>query len=482
MNNLFDFLKKNKSDGLLIKIIELIAYLFIVHLGYWIAFKLEFFSVFGYDERNINAYSEIWPYITLFSAMVLLFNNTFKMIRKNLVEIIATMTIVVLMINIGTLSIAFFSREFALPRSLILQAVVIHFFLFITVKVIFIKFLRKYRGTKNIVVIGPIEDKENTMIKILSSNSDMDRVKFYIDPNLIEYERFIEKADKIFISDMVDNKIKDDIISTSIILNKSLYIVPKTFEIAIYKSEIVQFSDIPAFKVENLQLSVEKKIIKRAFDIVFSSLALLILSPVILITSFSILAFDGMPIFYTQERATINNKKFNIIKFRSMIKDAEKATGAIWASHDDNRITPIGKILRRFWLDEIPQLFNVLKGDMSLVGPRPERPFFIEEFNKNIPSFEYRLTVKAGVTGLAQILGKYSTTPEYKIKYDLMYIRNVSIYYDILIIVETIKKIIIGTLQRGENKEDEYEAIKEQKGIIETKNENFIEYNYFYEK
>ena len=468
--------KNNKTDGLVLKVLELILYICIIHFGYYIAFKLELFSPLGYDQRNIEAYIKIMPYITISIIFILLFNNVFKMIKKSFIEIIATMSIVSIMINIITLSIAFFSREFALPRSLIVQAVFIHLGLLVTIKYIFVQILRKSRGIKEILIVAPIESKEIIVTKILSSSNNMDRVRYYVDPEKGDYDKLIYKVDKIFISDLLDTKVKDEIITKSITLNKSLYIVPKTFEIAIYNSDIIQFSDIPTFKVENLQLSLEKMVTKRIFDIIFSLMGIIVFSPLILITSLLILVTDGRPVFYTQERVTINNKKFRIIKFRSMVKDAEKTTGAVWASHNDDRVTPIGKLIRRFWLDELPQLFNVLKGDMSLVGPRPERPFFIDEFSKDIPNFNYRLTVKAGVTGLAQILGKYSTTPEYKIKYDLMYIRNASIYYDILIIVETIKKIIVGTLQRGENTEGSYEHLKIRYNLSEIEKNGIITY------
>lgn len=159
-----------------------------------------------------------------------------------------------------------------------------------------------------------------------------------------------------------------------------------------------------------------------------------------------------------------------------MVKDAEKGTGAVLAGEDDPRITPVGKILRRFWLDELPQLFNVIKGDMSLVGPRPERPYFIEQFSKDIPDFKYRLAVKAGVTGYAQVMGKYTTNAEHKIKFDLMYIKNSSFLFDIKIIAETIKKIIVGTLKRGENKEYTFDQILKQFNIKEVVKNDVIEF------
>lgn len=468
----------HKTDGLFLKFLEAIIYVIIINLGYILAFKFEFFSKVGYEARNLEAYYGIWIYISVVSIFVLTFNNAFKMIKKNIVEIVVTMFLSALMINVFVLAIAFFARGFALPRSVVLQATIIHVVCFVLLKCLLIRGLRRIRGVKYIMVIAPLENKEEVLVKLLSDTKRIDKVKYYIDPKKADHRKFLSKVDKIFISDLIDNKIKDEIITESITLNKSLYIVPKTFEIAIYKSEIIQFSDVPAFKIENLYLSKEKMIIKRIFDILVSSSVLVLVSPLMIVASLAILISEGRPIFYVQERVTINNKKFKLIKFRSMINDAEKNTGAVWATENDNRVTGLGKFLRKFWIDELPQLINVLKGEMSLVGPRPERPVFIEEFCKDIPDFHYRLTVKAGVTGLAQVLGKYSTTPEHKIKYDLMYIRNASMYFDILIVLETIKKIFTGTLQRGENRDRMYEELKSEHNIVEKYQSGVIEFIY----
>ncbi|SHF52147.1 Sugar transferase involved in LPS biosynthesis (colanic, teichoic acid) [Caldanaerobius fijiensis DSM 17918] len=155
------------------------------------------------------------------------------------------------------------------------------------------------------------------------------------------------------------------------------------------------------------------------------------------------------PIIYKQVRITEKNREFNIYKFRTMYKDAEKLTGPVLATDDDPRITKVGKILRAARLDELPQLFNVLKGEMSFVGPRPERPFFVAQFEKQHPTYTYRHNVKAGITGLAQVLGKYTTDFDDKLRFDLMYITNYSIWLDIKIILLTIKTAFMKEASSG---------------------------------
>jgi lipopolysaccharide/colanic/teichoic acid biosynthesis glycosyltransferase len=184
-----------------------------------------------------------------------------------------------------------------------------------------------------------------------------------------------------------------------------------------------------------------------------------ILFPLLVIVAIIIKLYDRGPIFYKQKRVTKDNKIFDLYKFRTMIVDAEKNIGPVLASERDPRITPIGRFLRASRIDEIPQLINVIKGDMSIVGPRPERPFFVEKFNEEVDEFKYRVFVKAGITGLAQILGKYSTDPENKAKYDLLYIRDYSLLLDIKIIFNTIKIMFIKDSSKGVAKDKELDEI-----------------------
>ncbi len=182
---------------------------------------------------------------------------------------------------------------------------------------------------------------------------------------------------------------------------------------------------------------------KYILDVMFSLIGLIVLMPVILIFSILIvLESPGSP-FYLQERLGMNGKKFKVIKLRSMRNDAEK-NGAKWAEKNDPRVTKIGLFIRKTRIDELPQLINILKGDMSLVGPRPERPMFTEKFEKEIPGFKRRLEVKPGLTGWAQINGGYEITPEEKLKLDIQYINNSSLLLDLKIVVKTVKVVCTG--------------------------------------
>ena len=187
--------------------------------------------------------------------------------------------------------------------------------------------------------------------------------------------------------------------------------------------------------------------VKRCFEIIISVMVLILILPVILITAFLIKIDSRGPIFFTQKRAGKDGKEYKLIKFRSMREDAEANTGPVWAQVNDNRITRVGSVIRKARIDEIPQIFNVLKGDMSIVGPRPERPFFVKKLEKKIPYYSQRLCVKPGVTGWAQVKCDYGASVEDSIKklqYDMYYIKNMSVCLDLLIIFETIKVVLFG--------------------------------------
>ena len=237
--------------------------------------------------------------------------------------------------------------------------------------------------------------------------------------------------------------------------SKRIYVTPKISDIILNGSATIHFFDTPLLLTEGNPLEYEERVIKRTWDILFSLLLMIILSPVMLITALAIKINDGGPVFYKQIRCTKNGAEFGILKFRSMVVDAEKKGKAVLATENDPRITPVGRIIRKCRIDELPQLINVLKGDMSFVGPRPERPEFIQKYMEEMPEFSYRMKIRAGITGYAQLYGKYNTKPYDKLKLDLYYIEQFSIGLDIKLMILTIKILFMkesteGTAERIE--------------------------------
>ncbi|MCI5502376.1 MAG: sugar transferase [Lachnospiraceae bacterium] len=220
------------------------------------------------------------------------------------------------------------------------------------------------------------------------------------------------------------------------------YVIPKISDIILMGADRIHVFDTPLLLSKGYALSFDQRFWKRLLDLIIAVPMLIIVSPVMLITAIVIKLYDRGPVFYKQVRCTIYEKEFSIYKFRSMIVNAESDGVAKLAKENDDRITPVGKFIRATRIDELPQLFNIIKGDMSFVGPRPERPEIMREYCEEMPEFKFRTRVKAGLTGYAQVYGKYNTTPYDKLKLDLFYIENYSIWTDIKLILMTVKTVL----------------------------------------
>ncbi len=216
------------------------------------------------------------------------------------------------------------------------------------------------------------------------------------------------------------------------------YVTPKISDIMFRGADDIHLFDTPLLLLRNQGFSITQRFAKRTMDIVFSVLGIILASPFMLLIAIAVKLYDGGPVFYKQERLTRDQKPFMVLKFRSMGVDSEKK-GARLAAKDDERVTPVGKVIRNIHFDELPQLFNILKGEMSIVGPRPERKVIADEYAQVIPEFMFRTKVKAGLTGYAQVYGKYNTTPYDKLKLDITYIENYSVWLDIKIMLLTFK-------------------------------------------
>ncbi|MBQ8834518.1 MAG: exopolysaccharide biosynthesis polyprenyl glycosylphosphotransferase [Oscillospiraceae bacterium] len=264
----------------------------------------------------------------------------------------------------------------------------------------------------------------------------------------------ISRHDAVILND-VPAELRNDILKFCYRYRVRTYITPKLTDIMIRGAQNISLFDTPLMLVKGTGLSPVQRILKRSMDIALCSVAMIVAAPVMLVIAAAIKLEDGGPVFYKQDRMTRNGVEFQILKFRSMIVDAEKHAGAVLASGDDPRITKVGKVIRAYRLDELPQIFNILKGDMSIVGPRPERKVLADEICKEIPEFNYRLKVRGGLTGYAQIYGKYNTSAYDKLRLDLMYIENYSLLLDIKLIILTVRILFSKESTEGIDKAEE---------------------------
>ncbi len=243
----------------------------------------------------------------------------------------------------------------------------------------------------------------------------------------------LSEYDAVFIYD-VSEKERAELVKSCYKRKISLYCFPYIEDILIHSSDQIMFADLPFYSSEFKGMTFEQRVAKRLMDIFVSAFMLIITSPVLLIAAIAIKKEDGGSVFFRQERATIRGRVFKIYKFRTMKENIENRS----VTKDDDRITKVGRVLRKYRIDELPQFINIIKGDMSLVGPRPEMLENVEEYTKELPEFSYRLRMKAGLTGYAQVMGRYNTSSRDKLILDLMYIEDFSIAADIKIMLQTL--------------------------------------------
>ena len=301
----------------------------------------------------------------------------------------------------------------------------VFFKLFPSKKTIFI-----YRNKLDKKRFGSIKGKPSERLYTITSELMYDGTFKDIKDKLVGY-------DAIFVAG-VNSRCRNGILKYCKEERIAGFFLPHVGDVIIRESEHIQSFDSPVLYVSRSIAKPEYLIVKRAFDFFASLIGIIVLSPILGITALAIKLYDGGPAIYKQVRLTRDGKQFKIWKFRSMRVDAEKDGVARLSTGDkDDRITPIGRIVRKCRLDELPQLFNILMGDMSIVGPRPERPEIAEQYYTTIPDFKLRLQVKAGLTGYAQVYGKYNTSPYEKLEFDLLYINNMSVFTDLKLLFAT---------------------------------------------
>ena len=274
-----------------------------------------------------------------------------------------------------------------------------------------------------------------------------------VDIGFEKLEEIIKQSESIIIYDVHSEK-RNKILKICFENDIRAYTTTKVSDVLVRGAEKLHIFDTPLLLYRNIGLTFEQRFFKRLLDIVVSAIMLIIASPVLLISAILIKSYDGGPVFFRQARGTIGGKIFYIHKFRSMIVDAEQDGSPHPAEERDPRVTPIGRFLRVTRLDELPQLIDILVGNMSLVGPRPERIEHIKQYSEEIPEFQYRLKVRGGLTGYAQLYGKYNTSPYDKLQLDLMYIQNYSFFLDLRLILMTVKIMFMKDSTEGFTKEN----------------------------
>lgn len=406
----------------------------IVWVGYYNRYIIQ--RGFGFYRRGN------WLMILLYCVLLIFFMSTYGGFKVGYLKngnLIYSQIMSLLFTNIFTyFQIAVIDKRFVSPVYICIMTLAGIFYIVIWTLIFQALYKSMFPPKKLLLISG--ERQDYYLREKINSREDK-----YIISNTISYktsieelEKEIEHYDAVIISDIPSHE-RNVLLKYCFSRGIRSYSVPKISDILLRSSDELNLFDSPLLLSRNIGLTVDQQFFKRIEDIIVALIMLIVFSPIFLFAAVSIKITDGGPVFYKQERLTQGGKVFQIYKFRTMVKNAEELSGPVLASEDDPRITKVGKIFRRLRLDEVPQVLNILRGEMSVVGPRPERPELAEEITKEIPEFSYRLKVKAGLTGYAQVYGKYNTTSYDKLKLDLMYIRKFSFLLDLKLIMMTPK-------------------------------------------
>ncbi|MCR4693665.1 MAG: sugar transferase [Firmicutes bacterium] len=432
--------------------------------------------IFGYAISNyiMSGNSGIviknWYNIVISFALIVFFfvmYDLYVIKIDRIFNLVISVTLSILAMSVGTVIIVHLLKFEAISVSVwCVRAMFIEITMVlwrVTVAILIKKF-----GDKRKCLV--IENMNNTsrLVRKIKYSSDYGRTAEYylIDEDNEEELKIILNQklalyDLIFISPAISQDIADKITSKAYSLGKDVSVLADLDRVTTMRGQIYQIDDTPIIAKKTLNMTRFQRCIKRTFDIVFSLVICIITFPIFLLCALLVKISSTGPVIYKQERYTRNKKKFNVYKFRTMVQDAEKF-GAQFATEDDPRITKVGKFLRATRLDELPQFYNILEGNMSVVGPRPERPVFADYFSENVKNYDMRYCVKAGLTGYAQIYGKYNTRVSDKILMDMIYVVNYSFMLDIKIIFLTVKTMFVKSATEGIDEERDKMLVSEE--------------------
>jgi len=420
-----------------------------------IATILAFLVRFGgrIPATNFQAYLEIIPWITLIRILSFYFAGLYEREdEEDGFHIFYCVFIAVTLGSIAIIALSFYLRTLPFPRTVFPVSWAFNILLISTWHAYLFHQRQKKLPPKRFLVLGGSPEGEEIAQEIKNQPFPRSKVvgllgddesKGSLDsPGLRRAIREKKASDVVIVDTDVSHRRILDTVFAAEAEDVTVWLVPGLYEVMMGKVELTHLGDIPLVKLRSEPLKEREKVIKRLVDLVFSIFVLIFSAPLMLLLPLIIKLESKGPIFYRQKRVGLKEKIYEVYKFRSMLENAEAETGPILARQDDKRVTRVGSFLRRSHLDELPQFLNVLKGEMSLVGPRPERPAFVKEFNREIRGYSRRFAVKPGITGLAQLYGTYETSAEKKLKYDLAYINNWSLGLDLKILFLSLEIIL----------------------------------------
>ncbi|MDI3328506.1 MAG: sugar transferase [Alicyclobacillaceae bacterium] len=410
------------------------------------SFFLAYFLRFHHQipRENLDPFLSIAPWLGVAAVLTFYFFDLYSSpARKDYFQMLQSLIVSLAFFVVVVMAISFWGRGFAVPRSVIFLGVFLQGLGMILLRTAawYTHWMRN--GKQRVLIVGA-EDADTARYarKLLQHSTGWFTLAGTVPVEHMADPEVLNRADILLLSSRLSKDQKEQVLRVAARYGKEVLLVPDAYELFLAGSGWQQVDDMLVFSITPPALTALQRAVKRSLDVICASVLLVLASPAMILLFILVPLTSKGPALYRQERLGERGRPYVLYKFRSMVQDAEQGTGPVLASEDDPRITPLGRFIRATRLDELPQLFNVLKGDMSLVGPRPERAYFVEQFEQALPHYQYRMAVKPGITGLAQVMANYSTTAEDKLRYDLLYIRNYSLMLDIKIMFQTLATIL----------------------------------------
>lgn len=438
----------DKTKKILITIVDIA----ILHFSFVLSFLVRY--EWSIPQFNYIAYENTRPFIFVSFVFLNILFGVYVMYNKQKTDFVYLTVIIQFFMGILVMSMTFFGRWFTFPRTIVVISFIISS-IFLTIwRIIVFQLYTKVDGTKKVMVVGTEPNCKRAVFNFDQSKNKRHVMTHAVIDNYFEnIEKNIDAVDIVYVTENIEETERTKIYELVIRKNKQLFLSTTFENLTLMNPNIMNIEDESIIEINEFKISPEEDLIKRIIDFIISFVLLIIASPIMLVTALLVKLTSKGPVFYKQVRITKGQREFNILKFRTMSATAEKDSGPVLASANDARVTGIGKYLRSLRIDELPQLINVLRGDMSLVGPRPERPFFVEQFVEQNKYYDLRHNIRAGITGFAQVYGKYASDFSSKLNFDLLYIQKYSLLFDIKILLQTIKILFDKVSSKGVDEE-----------------------------
>lgn len=451
----------DRTKKVMIGVIDIIVF----HLSFVLSFLIRY--NWEIPQFNYIAYEKTRIFIFIVFILLNILFGIYVLYNKQKTDLLYLTVIVQFLMSIMIMAMTFFGRWFTFPRSIILISFIVSTILLYLWRGLVFKLYERIDGTKKVMVVGSEYACRKAIHNFENSKNKRHVITKAVVSNFYEnINKNMDTVDIVYLADRIDESEKIRIYELLIRNNKKLFLNTNFENLVLVKPNIMSIEDESVIEASSFQIEPENDLIKRIIDFVASLSLLVIASPILIVTALIVKLTSEGPVFYKQVRITKEQKEFNILKFRTMSSTAEKDSGPVLSTVNDARVTKVGKYLRSLRIDELPQLINVLKGDMALVGPRPERPFFVDQFKKENPYYYLRHNVRAGITGYAQVYGKYATDYSSKLNFDLVYIKKYSLILDIKILLQTIKILFDKVSSQGLEEELEIRPIPESIELI----------------